>query len=147
MPVLFLYLSVIISAYSSPVQVRNGKVGAEINRCRLTTRSITTMKTSTPTHETIELDITDMYQPISLDLNQVFGAIGLSYTVALESYGLVRVHKTENQAQITLSAGAYAEAGSQTRLIVRADDGTGCTAAVIFKLSIVDSSAEISCVA
>ncbi|CAA6676504.1 MULTISPECIES: hypothetical protein [unclassified Lentimonas] len=103
--------------------------------------------TATPTYETIELDITDMYQPIPLDLNQIFGAVGLRYTVALESYGLVRVHKTANPAKIALSAGVYAEAGSQTRLIVRADDGTGCTAAVIFKLSIIDSSTEASRVA
>ena len=105
------------------------------------------MNATTPTYTTIELDIADIDQPISLDLNQIFGAIGLRYAVALESYGLVRVHKTENQAQVALSAGAYAEAGSQTRLIVRADDGTGCTAAVIFKLVIVDSSAEASRVA
>ena len=106
------------------------------------------MNATTPTYTTIELDIADIDQPISLDLNQIFGAIGLRYAVALESYGLVRVHKTENQAQVALSAyGAYAEAGSQTRLIVRADDGTGCTAAVIFKLVIVGSSAEASRVA
>jgi hypothetical protein len=68
--------------------------------------------------------------------------VGLRYTFALESYGLVRVHKSENQATISLSAGAYAEVGSRTRLVVRADDGSGCSATVIFKLSIVDRGAR-----
>lgn len=100
------------------------------------------MNTSTPTDATLELDISEMYQPVSIDLNQVFGAVGLRYAVALESYGAIKVHQSENNAEIALSAGAYAEAGNQTRLVVRAHDGTGCSAAVIFKLSIVDRGAR-----
>lgn len=105
------------------------------------------MNTSTAIDGTIELDLSEMYEPTTIDLNQVFGAVGLCYNVALESYGLVQVHQSENTAEIALSLGAYAEAGARTRLVVRADDGTGCTAAVIFKLSIIDSGAKMACVA
>lgn len=105
------------------------------------------MNASTPTHATIEVDITEAHQLVQLDLNQIFGAIGLHYTVALESYGIVRVSNAANKAHLSLFPGAHAEVGNQTRLIVRADDGSGCTAAVIFKVVIVESEVDASRVA
>ena len=80
-------------------------------------------------------------------MNQIFGAIGLRYAVAIESYGIVSAHQPGNESKLYLSAGAHAEVGSQTRLVVRADDGTGCTAAVIFKVAISQAAAEVARVA
>lgn len=78
-----------------------------------------------------------MDKPVRLELNQLFGAIGLRYTVAVESYGIVRVKKNSKRAQLYLSAGELSEVGARTRLAIRADDGTGCSVSATFNIELV----------
>ena len=101
------------------------------------------MNIITDAAETIEVPIYEYDEPLSLDLNQIFGAIGLRYTVAVESYGMVHADKILNQPYVYLSVGESAEVGSQTRLVVRADDGTGCDVTVTFKIVIVPAQADL----
>ena len=105
------------------------------------------MKTITHAIDTIEVGISEIDEPILLDLNQIFGAIGLNYRIAVLSYGIVRIRQSSNLEGIYLSAGESAEAGGRTRLVIRANDGSGCSAAVTFKVQVVQSLVDDACVA
>lgn len=98
------------------------------------------MNTITRAIDTIEVGSLKNDEPILLDLNQIFGAIGLTYKVAVESYGVVSVRKSEGSAKLYLTAGEFAERGCSSRLVIRADDGTGCSASVTYKIKVTQSS-------
>ena len=88
--------------------------------------------------DTIEVGTLKNNSPILLDLNLVFGAIGLNYSVAVGSYGVVSVLESAKSGQLYVSAGEHAGVGSRTRLVIRASDGAGCSATVVFNVDIVD---------
>ncbi|MFQ3226004.1 MAG: hypothetical protein ACI8Z5_002273 [Lentimonas sp.] len=105
------------------------------------------MNAITDAQETIEVAITETDQPIQLDLNQIFTASVCATPSLSNLMESCCVRTAANSALLYLSLGEHAEAGSRTRLVVRADNGTGCSAAVIFKVSMIDSAVEVSRVA
>jgi hypothetical protein len=105
------------------------------------------MKTITHAIDTIEVGTSEIDEPILLDLTQIFGAIGLKYRIAILSHGIIKISRGASQDKLYLSAGEFAEAGGRTRLVVRADDGTGCNAAVTFQVQVVESTVDEACVA
>ena len=105
------------------------------------------MKKITHAIETIEVGTSKIDGPILLDLNQIFGAIGLSYRIAVLSYGILNVSRSSSSGKVYLSAGENAEVGGRTRMVMRASDSSGCSVAARFKVQIVSQLSSSACAA
>ena len=101
------------------------------------------MNTITRAIDTIEVGTLKNNTPILLDLNLVFGAIDLNYSVAVGSYGVVSILESAKPGELYVAAGEHARVGGRTRLVIHASDGKGCNATVVFNVEIIADAAVI----
>lgn len=98
----------------------------------------TTTKENSPSEDiTVEINITEDYAPTVVDLKEVFGVMGLSYTVKSESYGIVQVDAITENGILCLSAGQHSQHGDQTRIAIRASHSDGVSAVAILQVKAV----------
>lgn len=64
--------------------------------------------------------------PAVIDLNHLFGARGLRFRAAVESFGVVDLKLAEASGMLSVAASPYCQADQRTRLAVRAADDAGC---------------------
>lgn len=86
-----------------------------------------------------KLFLPDSFEPVALDLNHLFGAIGLKFSIIAESEAILCIGKVSNRGRVYVAAGENAELGDQARMIVKADDGTGCSSALLISFEICSS--------
>lgn len=100
--------------------------------------AMNTTKEKSPSEDiTVEINLTEDYAPAVVDLKEVFGAIGLSYTAKPESYGIVQIDAITENGILCLSAGQHSQHGDQTRIAVRASHSDGISAVAILKIKAV----------
>ncbi|MGB0744155.1 MAG: hypothetical protein ACPGSB_06485 [Opitutales bacterium] len=98
----------------------------------------TTLPTSTkvidPLNEAVVVDCSENATPVCIDLNQLFGSVGLRYQVAAETYGFVRVHLQSKLGLLTFYADEYATPSACTRVAIRAISSDGDTVVTIVRV-------------
>jgi len=91
----------------------------------------------------IEVELSQPHAPIHINLNELFGAQGLSFRAAVESYGIVDMEMMEDSGIIALSPNPECNPDQRTRLAVRAVDEQGDSVVAVLAL-VVRSSTKIN---
>ena len=85
----------------------------------------------------IEVEQTEHYAQILIDLNHLLQASGLRYRAAVESHGVVAIDSISKDGMMFLVADPEACSGDRTRVAVRAVDAQGAVRVLVFEVVVV----------
>ncbi len=103
--------------------------------------SFLTAEAVSPLNCPIEVEQTELYAPILIDLNHLLQASGLRYRAAVESHGVVEIDSISKDGMMFLVADPEACSGDRTRVAVRAVNAQGAVQVMVFEVVVVSIAA------
>lgn len=96
------------------------------------------MKIMPPRFDCIEVEISDFYAPMLVDLHQFFGNTSRCLDADLDTPGVAKVDSISRDGILFLTADASADSGARALARVRAEDSLGNVTVAYFTVVAVD---------